>query len=275
MRDALHRGGSGICADFCTTRFELFPGLRRFEWGRPPGLQPTPRSARPLFRNAAIARPGGRAQTMPSAPQRSGAATKSGRVFRCAREADCKSAAGYNPAPHANRRGLRRNGAVELHGSIAETKPRRIFHWPREADWQSAAGCQPAVQNRRGLGRFCTVVIHTSTAATKCGAVFVGQTPWSAADPLVGFVRVLRMPRQRDQGVARRPGGLPYKNRRWAPRSGSVLLWRACLERAADFQSASRPVPHRRPGRLKIDRRLQACPTFSREESYPRVRRSL
>ena len=42
----------------------------------------------------------------------------------------------------------------------------------------------------------------------------MGQSPWSAADPLVGFVRLLRMPPQRDQGVARRPGGLPHKSSR-------------------------------------------------------------
>src|SRR5581483_6757569 len=45
-------------------------------------------------------------------------------------------------------------------------------------------------------------------------AALVGQTPWSAADPLVGLPQYSGLPQQRDQGVARRPGGLPQA--RWA-----------------------------------------------------------
>jgi len=41
-------------------------------------------------------------------------------------------------------------------------------------------------------------------------AALVGQTPWSAADPLVGLPQYSGLPQQRDQGVARRPGGLPH-----------------------------------------------------------------
>jgi len=41
--------------------------------------------------------------------------------------------------------------------------------------------------------------------------ILVGRTPWSAADPPVGFAPQSGRPQERDQEVARRRGRLPYK----------------------------------------------------------------
>jgi len=48
------------------------------------------------------------------------------------------------------------------------------------------------------------------------GEGFVGQTPWSAPDPPVGLLRLFVMPEQPAQGVRRRPGCLPHKERNQA-----------------------------------------------------------
>jgi len=59
----------------------------------------------------------------------------------------------------------------------------------------------------------------------------VGQTPWSAADPPVGLARKREMPEQPDQGVPRRPGGLPYMGaRRCIVRDLGRMDYAAALE---------------------------------------------
>ena len=50
-----------------------------------------------------------------------------------------------------------------------------------------------------------------STGIAQPATIFVGRTPWSAADPPVGFARQSGRPQERDQGVACRRGRLPYK----------------------------------------------------------------
>jgi len=55
----------------------------------------------------------------------------------------------------------------------------------------------------------------------------VGRSPWTAADALVGLLALCKVPtplsRQRDEGVPRRPGGLPHNFR--SIRDGGKNRW--------------------------------------------------
>jgi hypothetical protein len=82
---------------------------------------------------------------------------------------------------------------------------------PSEVSTVSTERVQGDPRKPGGLPHRKTLLLGRRTRPSTIWLIsFAGQTPWSAADALVGLSEVGTVSTERVQGDPRRPGGLPY-----------------------------------------------------------------